>query len=85
MVIDVKCVIMLFTTAELKVTNISYEMLCFCLFTPRIMFQHYHQVKRIHSRNYRRVQSNSCRLHDVPVVIINRQYIELKGLSQIVP
>ena len=49
------------------------------------MFQHYHQVKSIHSRNYRWVQYHSCRLHDVPVVIIDRQCIELNGLSQIVP
>ena len=52
---------------------------------PYVMFQHYHQVKRIHSRNYRRVQSHSCRLHGVPVVIINRQCIELKGFHKSFP
>ena len=30
------------------------------------------------------LKPHTCRLHDVPVVIINRQCIELKGLSQIV-
>ena len=49
------------------------------------MFQHYHQVKSIHSRNYKWVQSHSCRLHDVPVVITNRQCIELKGFHKSFP
>ena len=48
------------------------------------MFRHYHQGKSIHTSNYKWLQSNSCRLHDVRVVTINRQCIELKGLSQIV-
>ena len=88
MVIDVKCIIMLFTTAD----QMSQMCVMRCsvffvwlLFTPQVMFQHYHQVKSIHSRNYRWVQYHSCRLHDVPVVIIDRQCIELNGLSQIVP
>ena len=49
------------------------------------MFQHYHQVKSIHSRNYKWVQSHSCRLHDVPVLITNRQCIELKGFHKSFP
>ena len=48
------------------------------------MFRHYHQVKSIHTSNYKWLQSHSCRLHDVQVVTINRQCVELKGLSQIV-
>ena len=88
MVIDVKCIIMLFTTADqmLQMCVMRCSILfVWLLFTPQVKFQQYHQVKSIHSRNYKWVQSHSCRLHDVPVVITNRQCIELKGLSQIVP
>ena len=71
MVIGVRCIIMLFLFAWL-------------LFTLRVMFRHYHQAKSIHTSNYKLLPSHSCRLHDVRVVTINRQCIELKGLSQIV-
>ena len=54
-----------------------FSLFGYCRFTPQVMFQHYHKVKSIHSRAYKWVQSHSCRLHDVPVVIINRQCIEL--------
>ena len=53
------------------------------MFTPRVMFRHYHQSKSIHTSNYKWLQSHPCRLHDVRVLTINRQCIELKGLSQI--
>ena len=62
-----------------------YFLFVWLLFTPQVMFQHYHQVKSIHSRNYKWVQSHSCRLHDVPVVITNRQCIELKGFHKSFP
>ena len=54
------------------------------MFTQLVMFRHNHQVKSIHTSNYKWLQSHSCRLCDAPVVTINRQCIELKGLSQIV-
>ena len=54
------------------------------LFTPRVMFRHYHQAKSIQTSTYKWLQSHTCRLHDVRVVTINRQCIELKGISQIV-
>ena len=88
MVIDVKCIIMLFTAADQMLQ--MWVMICsilfvWLLFTPQVMFQQYQQVKSIHSRNYRWIQSHSCRLHDVPVVITNRQCIELKGFHKSFP
>ena len=56
---------------------------CMAIFTPQVMFRHYQQVKSIPTSN-KWLQSHSCRLRDVPVVTINRQCVELKGLSQIV-
>ena len=62
-------------------------MLCFCL---AIVYSTSNvstlsSSKRYTPRNYRWVQSHSCRLHDVPVVIINRQCIELKGFHKSFP
>ena len=87
MVIDVRCIIMLFTTANQMWQMCQWDVLflfVWLLFTPWVMFRHYHQAKSIHTSNYKWLQSHSCRLHDVRVVTINRQCIELKGLPQIV-
>ena len=48
MVIDVKCIIMLFTTADqmLQMCIMRCSILfVWLLFTPQVMFQQYHQVK----------------------------------------
>ena len=45
MVIDVRCIIVLFTTPnQTCVTNVRYEMLCFCLYGYCLLHEWYFDI-----------------------------------------